>query len=102
MSTAASTPGEGAPFLSTSTPMSMVTRGRQRLKTTYMGRLRPRSDQSVRLDCSVESTVTAAKERARLRPNGGTAMSPRRRSSSRLSAAAELVRHCTRVRKENW
>lgn len=60
MSTATTTPADGAPFRSTHTPMLSVKSGRQRLKTTYIGRLRPRSDHSVSVDCSVDRTHTGA------------------------------------------
>lgn len=60
MATATTTPTEGTPFLSTQRPMLSVKSGRQRLKTTYMGRLRPRRDQSVSVDWSVDRTQTGA------------------------------------------
>lgn len=60
MSTAVTTPTDGTPFLSTHTPMLSVKSGRQRLNTTYMGRLRPRRDHSVSVDCSVERIHTEA------------------------------------------
>lgn len=60
MRTAMTTPTEGTPFRSTHTPMASVKSGRQRLKTTYMGRLRPRRDHRVRVDCRVERTHTGA------------------------------------------
>lgn len=56
--TAITTPNEGTPFLSIHTPMLSVKSGRQRLNTTYMGRLRPRKDHRVRVDCSVERIHT--------------------------------------------
>lgn len=58
--TAVTTPMDGTPFLSTNTPMLSVKSGRQRLNTTYMGRLRPRRDHRVRVDCSVERIHTEA------------------------------------------
>lgn len=60
MITAVTTPMDGTPFLSTNTPMLSVKSGRQRLNTTYMGRLRPRRDHRVRVDCSVERIHTEA------------------------------------------
>lgn len=102
MRTATRTPGEGMPSRSTRAPVRRVTRGKQRLKTTYMGRLRPRSDQRVRVDCSVARAATAAKGRARRSPKGGSAANPRRRSASSPSAAAALLRHCSSVRKAKW
>lgn len=79
--------------------MMRVTRGRQRLKTTYMGRLSPRSDHSVKQDCRVESSVTLAKTLARLRLKGGTSILPSLLRISRVRAAVLLVRHWTRVKK---
>lgn len=58
IATAVTTPMDGIPFLSTHTLMLSVKSGRQRLNTTYMGRLRPRSDHRVRVDCSVERMHT--------------------------------------------
>lgn len=58
MITAITTPTDGTPFLRMHTPMLSVKSGRQRLNTTYIGRLRPRRDQSVRVDCSVERMHT--------------------------------------------
>lgn len=60
MSTAVTTPTDGSAFRSTHTPMQSVKSGRQRLNTTYMGRLRPRSDHSVSVDCSVDRMQTGA------------------------------------------
>jgi hypothetical protein len=41
--------------------MPSVASGRQRLNTTYMGRLSPRRDHSVRVDCSVDRMHTLPK-----------------------------------------
>lgn len=60
MSTAVTTPTDGSAFRRTHTPMQSVKSGRQRLNTTYMGRLRPRSDHSVSVDCSVDRMQTGA------------------------------------------
>lgn len=98
INTAVITPIEGIPFLKMHTPIMSVTKGRHRLKTTYIGKLSPLRDHRVRVDCRVARIQTPEKTFANCRLNGGISTFPSLRRISRVSAAVLLVMNWIRVR----